>query len=139
MCGCKQGGGIYIGASLNTAVTDGGLIPFADTTYAYGCGVKNKNTSILLCGRCKKFVIEGSLTLEAPSTGPLTVTVLQNGAPVDGGTFETTVAGTSANVIVPIFAVVSNDCAESSAITVQVSGQATTLSNESLSIKEWGV
>lgn len=139
MCGCNKGGGIYIGASLNTAIDDGGLIPFADTVSAYGCGVQNNGTSIILCGRCEKFKVEGSLTLEAPSTGALTVEILQNGAPVKGGTFETTVAGTSANVIVPIFAVVDNGCRENSTLTVQVSGQATTLSNESLAVEKWGV
>lgn len=137
MCNCCKSG-IYIGGSFDTALTDGDTVPVGAITWAYGKNVRKNGNAIVLCGCNKAFAIEGSFTVEAASTDPITLTVLQDGVVVPGGTFEITVAGTSANTIIPIHTVVKNECKSSSSITFEISGQDTTLSAESLIIEEWG-
>lgn len=138
MCNCGKSG-IYIGNNaLNAAVADGGIVPISNVLYKYGCNVSANSNTITVCGCKKAYEIDIELDVTAASTDPITISLLQDGVPVAGGTRIITVAGTSAQTPVDISTVVSNGCKSGSTLTITISGLATTVVNQSIKVDEWG-
>lgn len=134
---CKSG--IYIGNNvLNAAVTDGGLVPISRPLYKYGCDITTSGNSITICGCKKAYAVDIELEVLAASTDPITVSLLQDGVPVEGGVRTITVAGTSAQTSVDISTVVNNLCKCGSTLTIEISGLATTVTNQSIKVQTWG-
>lgn len=131
--------GIYIGATgIGAAVTDGNLIPLQDVSYKFGCDVVKQDNTIVVCGKDAAYKVKAILTLTAASTTPITVDILQDGVVVGGGESTITIAGTSAQTVLPVETVVYNGCKCASAVSFRLSGQDATLDVESITVETWG-
>lgn len=87
--------------TTTTPVDNGATVPLGNAVHGYGCNIRKNGNIIALCG-CGYYNVTAVATVAAASTGPVTLSLLSDGASVEGGVATTTVPGTSDDVILTI-------------------------------------
>ena len=125
---------LYVASTTDQVVPVNGIISLGGVIRRYGCGDCGKpiidltGNAISLNGS-GYYDVDASVVVTPTAAGTVTVTLYQDGVPVPGATASATVAAVDATVTVPIDAVVRVFNCNTSALTVVLTGAASTVNN----------
>ena len=127
---------IYLVTPTVSEVAENGILPLTTIVRRRGASIQQSNDSIVL-GAPGYHHVSVSVTFTAPAAGDVTVTLLQNGTPVQGATASTTITTATTEVRSLSFdAIVRVPCCGSPAIlTVVNEGVAITTSNIAVAVE----
>lgn len=128
--------GIYAVYTTNgTAVADGGTLPLSTIVRRYGCAVNLSGNTIRLAEN-GYYDVKATVTLQATAaTSPYTVTLYQDGVPVNGATSSGVAAAAGDLITLPIAALVRSQCAPS-LLSIVVSGTAAETANTAIVVEK---
>lgn len=127
---------IYLATPTVSAVAENGVLPLTTIVRRRGVSIQQSNDSIVL-GTPGYHHVSVSVTFTAPAAGDVTITLLQNGTPVQGATASTTITTATTEVRSLSFdAIVRVPCCGSPTIlTVVNEGVAITTSNIAVDVE----
>lgn len=126
---------IYTDLATDTTVADGGTIPLGSTVHRFGRNLKQDGNAIKTCG-LGYYVVTAIVTFDAAAAAPVSIQVNKDGVPIDGAFSTVTVAGTSDTTVLPVQAVVRNECDCSSAISFTANGAGITVVNMNVIVEK---
>lgn len=110
------------------ALTTGSIIPLGTTNRRFGKNIRQDGNGITICG-AGYYEINAAFTATGTAAGTITITMLENGVPVQGATASATVAAAGI-VTLPIVALTRISCCDSAkTITFQLTGTGITINN----------
>lgn len=119
---------IYTAVTTSTPVADGAIAPVGTVQRRFGCNLRQDGNTIVTCG-LGYYKVTAVATLTAASAAPISITLQKDGVPVPGATSVITVAGASDETVLPLAAIIRNQCDCSSVLSFVISGAAVTLDN----------
>lgn len=129
---CKSA--IYTAMQTPTAVSAGGVIPLGSLVRRYGCDISLNGNAVNITSP-GYYDIDASITATLTAAGTVTVTLYKDGAAVPGATASVTGAA-SGTVDLNIPALVRQACcAVGSALTLVLTGAASTINNVGLRVQ----
>ena len=128
--------GIYaVYTTTDTAVAVGGTLPLSTIVRRYGCAVNLTGNSIRLA-ESGYYDVKATVTLKATAaTSPYTVTLYQDGVPVNGATASGVAAAVGDLITLPVAALVRTQCAPS-LLTLVVGGTAAETANTAIVVEK---
>lgn len=128
--------GIYVAyTTTGTAVADGGTLPLSTIVRRYGCAVNLSGNTIRLTEN-GYYDVEATVTLQATAaTSAYTVTLYQDGVPVNGATASGVAAAEGDLITLPIAALVRVQC-NPSLLYLVVSGTAAETANTAFVVEK---
>lgn len=126
---------IYTALTTATAVADGGIVPIGTTQRRFGCNLVQDGNTIQTCG-CGYYKVDAVVTFNADSAAPVSIQLEKDGVPVPGAMSMITVAGTSDETVLPVTAIVRNQCDASSVLSFVASGAGITVDNFAVTIEK---
>ncbi len=124
---------LYTALTTDTPVVNGGIVPVGDTIFKTGCNIIQNGNTIKILGKGNFFVFAVA-TIAAASTGPITISLQQDGVDVIGGQSTITVAGTSDQTVLPIILPVRNLTCCGSTLSFVVTGADVTVDNMTVTV-----
>lgn len=129
---CKSA--IYAAMETPVGVAVDGVIPLGSLIRRYGSDIELNGNAVNLLG-AGYYDVDASITAAPIADGTVTVTLQQNGVDVPGATASAAAAaGVPVNVSLPVL-VRQVCCAAGSALTLVLSGAASTVDNVALRVQ----
>lgn len=113
----------------------GGIINLGNVVRRLGRKINQSGTSVVLCGG-DYYEVLVSLTLAPTAAGNVTVTLLQDGTPVQGAVVSETAVAADTSVNVSIPAVVRTRGCSSSVLTLQLTGTEANVTTVAIVVEE---
>ena len=127
---CKSA--IFTANTTAQTVAVGGTLSLGSIIRRYGCDLNLNGSSITIngCNDAGYYDVKASVTAAPTAAGTVTVTLFRNGVAVPGATASAAVSTAGNPVALPIAALVREFCCgDDSALTLVLSGAASTVSN----------
>lgn len=131
---CTKSGIYAINPAIVYAVGVGQIIPLTQIVRRYGQSVDLENNAVVLRGK-GYYEVDAIVNVAATASGPVTISLYQDGIEVPGAK-ATVTAAANADVVVPISALVRvSGCCSESALTLVSSSSVTTVNATMTALK----
>lgn len=130
---CKSA--IYTAMQTPTEVAVNGVIPLGSLIRRYGCDISLNGNAVNIVGK-GYYDVDVSITVSPTAAGTVTATLIKDGVVVPGATASANAAAAGAPVTLAFPALVRQACcASSSALSLVLTGAASTVSNVALRVQ----
>lgn len=126
---------IYTAVTTATTVADGAIIPVGTTQRRFGCNLFQDGNTIRTCG-CGYYKVDAVVTFASDSAAPVSIQLEKDGVAVPGAFSQVTVAGTSDETVLPVTAIVRNQCDTSSVLSFVANGAGITVDNFAVTVEK---
>lgn len=130
---CKSA--IYTAMQTPTDVAVNGVIPLGSLIRRYGCDISLNGNAVNIIGK-GYYDVDVSVTVAPTAAGTVTATLIKDGVVVPGATASANAAAAGAPVTLAFPALVRQACcASGSALSLVLTGAASTVSNVALRVQ----
>lgn len=130
---CKSA--IYTAMQTPTEVAVNGVIPLGSLIRRYGCDISLNGNAVNIVGK-GYYDVDVSITVSPTAAGTVTATLIKDGVVVPGATASANAAAAGAPVTLAFPALVRQACcASGSALSLVLTGAASTVSNVALRVQ----